>query len=73
MALTVLTGTTTASHGLNVLSIRSILITNPIGSDPLAADCLRAIGGEAGANGIARLLQLLAVSEAERKKLKGLL
>ena len=47
--------------------------TNPIGSDPLAADCLRAIGGEASANGIARLLQLLAVSEAERKKLKGLL
>ena len=47
--------------------------TNPIGSDPLAADCLRAIGGEAGANGIARLLQLLAVSEAERKELKGLL
>jgi hypothetical protein len=47
--------------------------SNPIVSDPLAADCLRAIGGEAGANGIARLLQLLAVSEAERKKLKGLL
>jgi len=47
--------------------------TNPIGSDPLTADCLRAFGGEAGANGIARLLQLLAVSEAERKELKGLL
>lgn len=28
---------------------------NPIGSDPLAADCLEAFGGEAGANGIARL------------------
>jgi hypothetical protein len=46
---------------------------NPIGSDPLTVDCLRAFGGEAGANGIARLLQLLAVSEPERKKLKGLL
>ena len=47
--------------------------TNAIGSDPLTADCLRAFGGEAGANGIARLLQLLAASDAERKKLKGLL
>ena len=46
--------------------------SNPIGSDPLTADCLRAFGG-ADANGVARLLQLLAVSEAERKKLKGLL
>ncbi len=46
---------------------------NPIGSDPLTADCLRVFGREVGADGIARLLQLLAVSEAERKRLRGLL
>jgi hypothetical protein len=46
---------------------------NPIGSDPLTADGLRAFGAEAGAKGIARLLQLLAVSEAKRKRLRGLL
>ena len=46
---------------------------NPIGSDPLAAECVKAFGGDAGANGIARLLQLLDASEAEKKTLTELL
>ena len=46
---------------------------NPIGSDPLLADCLKAFGRKEGADGIARLLRLLAVSDAEKKSLTGLL
>ena len=44
---------------------------NAIGSDPLSADCLKAIGRTAGTDGIFRLLRLLAVSDAEKKGLAG--
>jgi hypothetical protein len=45
---------------------------NTIESDPLAADCLIAVGYEAGADGIPRLLRLLNVSDAEKKRLTWL-
>jgi len=44
---------------------------NPIGSDPLSADCLKTFGRKEGADGIVRLLQLLSVSDAEKKGLIG--
>ena len=43
--------------------------SNPIGNEPLAADCIRAYGGDE--NGIAKLLQLLRPSESEKKALNG--
>jgi hypothetical protein len=47
--------------------------SNPIRSAPLSAECLRAFGSNEGPNGIVRLLRLLAVSDAEKDGLKGLL
>ena len=47
--------------------------SNPIGSAPLSAGCLKAFGSNEGANGIVRLFRLLAVSDAEKKGLTGLL
>jgi hypothetical protein len=47
--------------------------SNPIGSAPLSVECLKAFGSNEGANGIVRLLRLLAVSDAEKKGLTGLL
>jgi hypothetical protein len=44
--------------------------SNRIGSDPLTAECLRAFG-DADQNGIARLLQILAATKAERAELAG--
>jgi hypothetical protein len=46
--------------------------SNPIGSRPLTADCLKAFGGDQGPEGITRLLTLLAVSPAEKKALPEL-
>ena len=46
---------------------------NPIGSDPLSVDCLTAFGRKEGADGIVRLLRLLAVSDVEKKNLGRLL
>jgi hypothetical protein len=43
---------------------------NPIGSDPLAAECIKAFG-DAEPNGEARLLQLLSVTKAEENELAG--
>lgn len=43
---------------------------NPIGSDPLTAGCLKAFGGS-DQNGIARLLQILSATKAERTELAG--
>ncbi|MGO4686149.1 hypothetical protein [Hyphomicrobium sp. 2TAF46] len=43
--------------------------SNPIGSEPLATDCIKAYGGDE--NGIAKLLQLLRPSESEKKALDG--
>ena len=44
---------------------------NPIGSNPLSSDCLKAFGREEGADGVVRLLRLLAVSDAEKTSLVG--
>jgi hypothetical protein len=48
-----------------------VRFANPIGSNPLSADCLKAFGRKEGAGGIARLLRLLSVSDSERKDLSG--
>ena len=50
-----------------------VRFTNPINSNPLSAECLKAFGRKEGADGIVRLLRLLAVSDAEKKSLTGLL
>jgi hypothetical protein len=44
---------------------------NPIGSAPLSAECLMAFGRKEGADGVIRLMRLLAVSDAEKKGLAG--
>jgi hypothetical protein len=49
-----------------------VRFANSIGSVPLSAECLRAFGRMQGADGIVRLLLLLAVSDAEKKGLTGL-
>jgi hypothetical protein len=50
-----------------------VRFANPIGSPPLSAECVTAFGRKEGANGVIRLLRLLAVSDAEKKGLAGLL
>ena len=41
--------------------------SNPIRSDPLSLECLKAFGRQAGADGVSRLLTLLSVSDSEKK------
>jgi hypothetical protein len=50
-----------------------VRFANPIGSAPLSAECLKAFGHKWGADGVARLLRLLAVSNVEKNGLAGLL
>ena len=45
--------------------------SNPIGNTPLNPDCLRRFGGEPGSNRMARLVTLLALTEAEKVSLRG--
>ena len=54
-------------------SAMRVRFANPIGSNPLSVDCLKVFGRKEGADGIVRLLRLLAVSDAEKKALNGLL
>jgi hypothetical protein len=48
-----------------------VRFANPIGTNSLSADCLKALGRKEGSEGIARLLRLLSVSDFERKGLWG--
>jgi hypothetical protein len=54
-------------------SATHVRFANPIRSAPLSAECLKSLGRVEGPEGIARLLRLLAVSDAEKKELAGLL
>jgi hypothetical protein len=48
-----------------------VRFANPIGSAPLSAECLITFGRKEGADGVTRLLRLLATSDAEKKGLVG--
>ena len=50
-----------------------VRFANPIGSDPLVAECLKAFARKGGPDGMGRLLRLLTVSDGEKKGLLGLL
>jgi hypothetical protein len=50
-----------------------VRFANPIGSPSLSPECLKEFGRKEGADGIVRLLRLLAVSDAEKKGLTELL
>ena len=60
------------ARGLPASAVR-IRFSNPIGSNPLSPNCLRVFGHSEGANGIVRLLRLLAITDAEKEGLVGLL
>lgn len=53
-------------------SATRVRFTNAIGTPPLSPDCLKEFGNKEGTGGIDRLLRLLAVSDAEKKKLMTL-
>lgn len=54
-------------------SATHVRFTNAIGTPPVSPECLKEFGHKEGTDGIARVLRLLAVSDAEKKQLMTLL